>query len=81
MYFTPLNNSNEIKMIKVVAKISVRPSQSKLSSHVKHDVPMDDVHAQHHHNHDHNLENKMDLNNADPESLAFWNHPVYKHNL
>lgn len=69
-------------MIKVVAKISIRPSGSKVTSNAKYDkvdFQGEDENTPHF-NHDHNHTNKfldMKNNDPDPESLSIWNHPIY----
>jgi len=37
MYYTPKDKGSDIKMIKVVAKITVRPSGSKVTSNAEFD--------------------------------------------
>lgn len=83
MYYTPKDKGSDIKMIKVVAKITVRPSGSKVTSNAEFDnvkFQGEDEFTDHH-NHNYDIENNLDLNNKDPESLAIWNHPIYKLNV
>ena len=67
-------------MIKVVAKITVRPSGTKVTSNAKYDkveFQGDDKNTPLF-NHDHTqkfLDKKNDY--PDPESLSIWNHPIY----
>ena len=87
MYFTPKDKNSDVSMIKVVAKITVRPSVNKPTSSEKyanHKFQGEDANTKHF-NHNHALEKKKTLekhlSSKDPESTAVWNHPIYKHNV